>query len=148
MAPGSGMQVPLTAILGKDVVDIDLESPDYWARIRRRTHHALVENRRGVDLAVGPGPGLPGPPVAGGARISDNAVVGGPFADIDAAVDAGALHSQYRIDSAKPLECQVVPGVVVYVLVDAEENRGTLTATRRAVQRPGGAGIGDTALEP
>src|ERR1700757_5393558 len=148
MAPGSGMSVPLTAILGKPVVDVDFESADYGAWIRRRTHHALVENRGGVDLTAGPSFRLPGPPVAGGARISDNAISGSPLAHIDTAVDAGALNSQHRIDSAKPLKCQIVPGVVVYILVDAEEDRGTLTATRRGMQLPGGASIGDAALEP
>src|ERR1700712_845109 len=73
---GSGMKVPLTAILGKDVVDVDFESPDYWAWVRRRTYHALVENRGGVDLTTRPGPGLPGPAVSGGVRSSDNAVGG------------------------------------------------------------------------
>ena len=38
------------------------------------------------------------------ARIPDNAIGGGPLAHIDAPVDAGALHSKHRVDSAKPLQ--------------------------------------------
>src|SRR3954452_21078641 len=139
------MEVPLTAILGKDVVDVDFESPDYWTWIRRRTYHALVKHRGGIDLTVGPGLGLPGPSVTGGARSSNNAVGGSPFTNIDTAVDAGALHAQHRIDSAKPLKCRIVPGVAVYVLVDAEEDRCALTATRFGMQFPSGASIGDAA---
>src|SRR4051812_32665586 len=88
MNHSSWMQAPLTVILGKDVVDVDFVSPDDWAWIRRCTHHSLVENCGGVDLTARPGLGLPGPPVPGGARTSDDAVGGRPLAHIDTAVDA------------------------------------------------------------
>src|SRR5262249_52190186 len=95
-----------------------------------------------------PGSGLPGPPAAGRARIPDDAIDCGPLAHVDASVDAGALHSKYRVDSAKPLQRNGVPGVAVDVLVDGEEDRCTMAAPCRGVQLPSGARIGDAAGEP
>lgn len=48
----SRVQVPLPAVLGQDVVDVDLDAADYRARSRRGAHHALVENRGGVSLTA------------------------------------------------------------------------------------------------
>jgi hypothetical protein len=107
------MEVPLAAILGQDVVDVDLESADQRAWIRRGAHHALVENGGGVDLIPRPGSGLPGPPAAGRARTPDDAIGCGPLAHVDSSVDAGALHSKHRVDSAKPLQRDGVPGVAL-----------------------------------
>ena len=77
--PPSGMQVPLADIVGQGVVDVDFESADQRAGIRRGAHDALVENRGGVDLVAGPGR-LPGPPAAGCGRIPDDAIGCGPLA--------------------------------------------------------------------
>ena len=79
----SRMEVPLAAIGGQDVVNVDFESADQRTWIRRGAHHALVENGGGVDLIARPGSGLPGPPVAGRARISDDAIGCGPLAHVD-----------------------------------------------------------------
>jgi hypothetical protein len=142
------MEVPLAAILGQDVVDVDLESADQRAWIRRGAHHALVENGGGVDLIPRPGSGLPGPPAAGRARTPHDAIGCGPLAHVDSSVDAGALHSKHRVDSAKPLQRDGVPGVAVDVLVDGEKDRCTMAAPCRGVQLPGGASVGDAAGEP
>jgi hypothetical protein len=46
------MQVPLATILGQGVADVDFESANHRAWIRRGAHHTLVENGGGVDLAA------------------------------------------------------------------------------------------------
>jgi hypothetical protein len=48
----SRMQVPLADILGQGVADVDFESANHRAWIRRGAHHTLVENGGGVDLAA------------------------------------------------------------------------------------------------
>ena len=48
----SRMEVPLAAILGQDVADVDFEPADHRAWIRRGAHHALVEDGGGVDLTA------------------------------------------------------------------------------------------------
>ena len=59
------MKVPLAAILGQDIVDVDFGPADEGAGIRRGGHDALVENSGWVDPVARPGLGLPGPPPAG-----------------------------------------------------------------------------------
>src|SRR5690242_17691078 len=107
------MEVPLADILGQRIVDVDFEPADHGSRIRGGTHHALVENRGGMDLPARPGPGLPCPGTAWRARPADDAIANCPLARSDSPVDAGALHTEHRVDSAEPLQCDVVPGVAV-----------------------------------
>ena len=98
-----------------------------------------------MDPIAGPGPGLPGPPAAGRARIADHAIGGGPLAHIDSAVDAGALHAEYGVDAAKPLQREGIPGFAADVVVDGEEDRCTLATTGRGMQLPAGFSVGDAA---
>ncbi len=63
--PASWMEVPLAAVLGQDVVDVDADAADHRSRVRGGVDDALVQNGGRVDLTVRPRPGLPGPYVSG-----------------------------------------------------------------------------------
>lgn len=139
------MEVPLSAVRCQNVVDVDFESADPRARTGLGAHDALVENGGRVDPMAGPGSSLPGPPAAGCARRSDNTIGRGPLTHIDSSVNPGTLNPKNRVDSAKPLQRNAVPGIAIDVLIDREEDRRTLAAARGGVQLPGGARIRDAA---
>src|SRR4029077_1621039 len=107
-----------------------------------------VKDCGGVYLTTGPRPGLPGPHVAGRTRSPDDTIGRSPLAPLDAPVDPGALHSNHRIDSAKPRQRRRIPRLAVDVVVDAEEDGCALAPSGGGVQLPSGASVGDATGVP
>src|SRR3546814_16278042 len=60
-----GVLVPLAAILGQHIVDVDADAADDRPGIRGGVDDPLVEHGGGMDLPLVPRPGLPAPPLAG-----------------------------------------------------------------------------------
>jgi hypothetical protein len=64
------------------------------------------------------------------------------------AVDAGAAHAEYRVDSSKPFDGNGIPSVLVDIVVDAEEDRRRVRAARRGMQLQSRLCVGHAAVVP
>jgi hypothetical protein len=63
-------------------------------------------------------------------------------------VDPGSRSAKHRIEAAKPVDGQTVPGVHVDVVVDAEEDRGGTAASGSGVELQRGARVRYPTVEP
>src|SRR5271156_779919 len=144
----SPAESPLTEVGGEHLVDVDVDATKKRTRIRRGVDHLLVQHCGGFALSMRPGPGLPGPLVPSCGGGADHAVVGRPLASLKMSIDPGSLSAQYRIDTAKPVEGQTVPGVDVDVVVHAEEDRGGVGTSGSGVESQRGVRVRYPTVEP
>src|SRR6476646_11399013 len=80
--------------------------------------------------------------------MPDHAVVDRPGARSGMTVDAGAVRAKYRVDSSKPIDSKAIPGVLVDVIIDAEEDRGGVTTSSGIVQPQSGLSVFHAAVVP
>src|ERR1700739_579469 len=80
--------------------------------------------------------------------MPDHAVSDRPSTLLRVPVNARALHPQHRVDSSKPVDSKAIPGVLVDVVIDAEEDRGGITTSSCGVQPQSCLSVGRTAVGP